>query len=192
MVSKGSEVNFVDPRTGRIRARIRVAGAVDVLSRDRALTNTSPGFPNDGSFPTGLTLVDLATGTRKRLAWPSILQFGYTVLREPHGPLVAVEFVDPAYPSGQQTIGQAADIWMLDPGTGAFTHVPAFPILEHLKFSSVAWSSDGRLVIVAQGGAFNQPGRRTVIGVWRPRERAVRVRAVPTLDGYSQLVALTG
>ena len=192
MVSKGSEVMFVDPRTGRIRARVRVAGAVDVLSRDRALTSTSPGFPSDGSFPTGLTLVDLASGSRTRLAWPSVLHFGYTVLREPHGSLVAVEFADPAYPSGHQTIGQAADIWMLDPGTGVFTHVPAFPILEHLKFSSVAWSADGRLIIVAQGGAFNQPDARTVIGVWRPGERSVRVRAVPALDGYSQFVALTG
>jgi hypothetical protein len=54
---------------------------------------------------------------------------------------------------------------------GAFSHLPGFPVLEHLKFSDIARHDDNRLVVVAQGD------RRTAIGVWRP-----------ATIGYSQFV----
>ena len=104
------------------------------------------------------------------------------MIPEPHGSLVAVEFADPAYlHSGRQ----ASDVWLLDPRTGAFTHVPGFPILEHLKFSDIAWTGDHRLIVVAQGGG------RTAIGVWRPGSAQLRVGTVPRLAGYSQFVPLS-
>ena len=192
LVGSGDQVLVLDPLTGRIRERIRVSGPLVMLQSDLALTSTDPGFPGDSSFPANLTLLNIATGSRKRLAWPSILHFSYRVLPEPHGSLVAVEFVDPAYTPGRDTIGQAADIWMLDPHTGTFTHVPGFPILESVKQSAVAWTADDRLVIVARGGAFTQPQARTVIGLWRPGQRTIHLRSLPALNGYSQFVPLAG
>ena len=192
LVESGDHVLVLDPLTGRIRERIRVSGPLVVLPNDLALTSTDPGFPGDSSFPANLTLVNLATGSRKRLGWPSILHFSYSVLPEPHGSLAAIEFIDPAYTPGQDTIGQAADLWMLDPYTGTFTHVPGFPILESVKQSSVAWTADDRLVIVARGGAFTQPQARTVIGLWRPGQRTIPVRTLPPLNGYDQFVPLAG
>jgi hypothetical protein len=192
LVNAGKTVLVINPQSGKIRVRVRVSGPLDVLPDDLALTSNAPGFPADSSSPTDLTVINLATGYRRHLRWPSILHFSYRVIPEPRGSLVAVEFVEPAYTPGRETIGQATDVWMLDPRTATFTHVPAFPILERLKFSSMAWTADDRLVIVAQGGALSQPGNRTVVGVWRPGQRTIRVRALPTLDGYSQIVPLDG
>jgi hypothetical protein len=183
VISRSSEVALVDPGTGRVRERFAVHGQFDVLNSNVALTSTAPGIPNEGdAFPTHLTLVNLSTGARTPLRWPSILHFGYRVFPEPNGPLVAVEFADPAY---LYTGRQASDLWLLDPRTGAFTHVPGFPILEHLKFSDIAWTSDHRLVVVAQGD------RRTAIGIWRPGSTQLQVGTAPQLAGYSQFVPLS-
>ena len=183
VISRGSEVMLVDPQTGRVRERFAVHGQFDVISTNVALISTAPGIPGEGdAYPTDLTLVNLRTGARTHLRWPSTLHFGYRVIPEPHGSLVAVEFADPAYlHSGRQ----ASDVWLLDPRTGAFTHVPGFPILEHLKFSDIAWTGDHRLIVVAQGGG------RTAIGVWRPGSAQLRVGTVPRLAGYSQFVPLS-
>jgi hypothetical protein len=183
VISRGGEVMLVDPRTGRVRERFAVHGQFDVIGNNVALMSAAPGISGEGdAFPTHLTLVNVSTGARTDLRWPSILHFGYRVFPEPHGSLVAVEFADPAYAySGRQ----ASDMWLLDPRTGAFTHVPGFPILEHLKFSDVAWTSDHRLVVVAQGGG------RTAISVWRPGSAQLRVGTAPQLAGYSQFVPLS-
>ena len=183
VISRSSEVMLVDPRTGRVRERFAVNGQLDVIASNVALISTAPGIAGEGdAFPTHLTLVNLSTGARTHVRWPSTLHFGYRVFPEPRGSLVAVEFADPAYlKSGRQ----ASDVWLLDPRTGAFTHLPGFPILEQLKFSDVAWTSDHRLVVIAQGGG------RTAIGIWRPGSAQLRVGTVPHLAGYSQVVALS-
>ena len=183
VISRGGEVMLVDPRTGRVRERFAVHGQFDVISNNVALISTAPGIPGEGdALPTHLTLINLSTGARTGLRWPSTLHFGYRVFPEPHGSLVAVEFADPAYLySGRQ----ASDVWLLDPRTGAFTHVPGFPILEHLKFSDIAWTNDHRLVAVAQGGG------RTAIGLWRPGSPQLRVGTAPQLAGYSRFVPLS-
>jgi hypothetical protein len=72
LVGSGDQVLVLDPLTGRIRERIRVSGPLVMLQSDLALTSTDPGFPGDSSFPANLTLLNLATGSRKRLAWPSM------------------------------------------------------------------------------------------------------------------------
>lgn len=47
-----------------------------------------------------------------------------------------------------------------------------------IKFSDVAWTADDRLVVIAQGGG------RTVLGLWKPGQTTLRVRTVPSRDGY--------
>jgi hypothetical protein len=95
--------------------------------------------------------------------------------------MVAVEFLDPAYRGAQ-----ASDVWLLNSSTGAFRHVPGFPILEYIKFSGLSWTADGRLVIVAHGP------RRTALGIWRPGSRRLQVGAIPPLSGYTAIVPFVG
>lgn len=169
---------LVDPFTGRVLRRLTTTSALRPLPGGLALESTPQ------PYATGLALVNLATGVRTPLRWPSSLHFGYEVYPAPRGPLVAIEFADPAYPPSGQTVGQAADVWILDTATGRFTHVPGFPVMELIKLSGLTWTPDGRLVVVARGGG------RTVLGLWRPGQGAPRLRDVPALQGYSEMVAL--
>ncbi len=170
---------LVNPRTGTVSGQLNSGYAYDLIGHGLAIEGTPD------TSPTSLSLVNLASGHRLRLGWPSILHFGYQVYPAPHGPLVAVEFADPAYPPPpHETVAQAADIWLLNTRTGSFTRVPGFPILERLKVSGIAWTTDDRLVAVAVGGG------RTTVAVWRPGQHTLAVRTLPALNGYSAFVPL--
>jgi hypothetical protein len=177
IISATSRMLLVNPRTGRVRARSPIGGQLDVLGRSMVLTSDA-ATANLG--PQSLALTDLTTGARIRLRWPSALRNGYQVVPDQHTSQVAIDFEDPAYAGTQ-----ASDVWLLDTRTGKFTHVPGFPILEHLKFSAIAWAADHSLVVAAQGGG------RTAIGIWRPGARELHVGAIPAVSGYSQFVTFS-
>ena len=180
VLERGGEVTLVDPWTGRIRERIAIGsgGQFDFLGHDIALIGSSLG---DGASSYTLTLVNLSTGARTHLRWPSSLRFGYSVIPDRHAPLVAINFGDPADPGPRQ----ASDLWLLDPRTGKFTHLPGYPIFEDLKFSGVTWTTDGRLVSAAQGHG------RTALAVYRPGSPQLQVGRVPRLGGYLDMVPLS-
>lgn len=173
---------LVDPVSGRVRERLSTPNALTVLPGGLALES-----PYEPTTPR-LVLLDIATGARRPLGWPSIFNFGFEAFPEPHGPLVAIEFGEPylAAPN-PETINQGTDVWVLNTRTGAFTHVPGFPIRESIKISGLAWTAGDQLVAVALGES--GPG---AIGLWRPGQRTIRVGAVPRLIGYSQTVPLRG
>ena len=78
------------------------------------------------------------------------------------------------------------DVWLLDPKTRRFTHVPGMPAAVALKFTSMAWTGDGRLVLLAE------TANHDVVAVWRPGEKRVALRSVelPTrLSGSDSFVA---
>ena len=138
--------------------------------------------PDPVSGHSRLVLVDLATGARRVIAWPAT-PAGYELgllIPAPGGARLAVELFDavthPAF---------AADLWVLDARTGALTHVPGFPALEAIKQSSVAFTTDGRLLIPSQYQG------RNVLGVWTPGAAALAIRALPRLATYYDAVALT-
>ena len=114
----------VDPLSGRVLQRLKSTGELTPLPGGLALESAA------SPSPTGLGLVNLATGARRPLRWPSSLHFGYQVFPAPRGPLVALEFGDPWYPQAHESVNQAADVWVLNTDSGAFTHVPGFPALE--------------------------------------------------------------
>jgi hypothetical protein len=179
MWTSNSEL-LVSGRTGRVRAR---ATSIMPLHGDLVFEDAAgaPGLDKDR-----LSLVDLATGARRRLGWPSILRGLDEVVAEPHGSLVAVGFADPAYPGP----AQASDVWILDTRTGRYVlHLPGFPAQVRLKFSSMAWTSDNRLVLLLESG------ERTVLAVWRPGSRTLPLRPVqlpaPT-GGSDTFVPLVG
>lgn len=180
---------LVDPRTGAVRSRLPAGINQVPVGRGHAIRGPTQGKGT-------LSLINLASGEHRTLGWPSPLHFGYMLFPDPAAPLVAIEFADPAYPdytspTSTTTIGQVADLWVLNLHTGRLAHVPGFPILEGLKVSSVAWTADGRLVVAAKGGGFAQSANRVAIAVWRPGQIALPVGPLPPRDGYNQIVPLS-
>ena len=179
VIQRGGKVTLLDPWTGRVRARVAIGsgGQFDSVGRDMALIGSSL---RDGASSYALNLVNLSTGARTHLRWPSSLHFGYTVIPDPHAPLAAINFGDPADPGPRQ----ASDLWLLETHTGRLTHIPGYPIFEDLKFSSVVWTADGRLIIAAQGHG------HTALAVYRPGSAHLEVGRVPRLSGYRGMVPL--
>jgi hypothetical protein len=181
---------IVDPFTGGIVA------SVALPATNPASVSTTVVYPLDGSFALEsvgphyggqdggpfdrLSLVDLRRGQRRKVAWPSYFGDIIGIAPEPNGPLVAVDFGSPAYPGP----AQAEDVWMLDTETGSFTHLPGYPAQVDIKFSGIAWTSDNRLVIIAQGGG------RTVLAIWKPGQITLPLRTLPVRNGYSSFVPL--
>ena len=134
-----------------------------------------------------LTLTDLATGARRALRWPSPIggpQSGADqAALAPGGTLIALSFSDPAY---HLTGTQVTDVWLLDPSTGRWQHLPGMPADVALKFTSMSWTSDGRLVMLAQTPT-SGPASHVVIAIWRPGQESLAVRTVhiPARDSGS-------
>jgi hypothetical protein len=150
--------SVLDPVSGRTLLRawnvLAVVGHL-VLSR--------------GELPGPLALTDLRSGSRHRLAWPSELTDTDEPAVHPHGRLVAVAFATPAYQGGST---QALDVWLLDPITRRLEQLPDMPAEVALKRTSMTWTSDGRLVMLAETAG------RNVVAVWRPGQTRIAVRRV--------------
>jgi hypothetical protein len=156
LLVQGSSV--VDPRTGRTLLR---TGGVWAMSGHVALTSA-------GAHRT-LTLRDLHSGARRRLRWPSEIGGTDQAAVQANGGLIALAFSDPAYHGGGT---QVTDVWLLDPTTRRFRHLPDMPAAVSLKFTSMSWTSRGRLVMLAETGG------RDVVAVWRPGQNRISVRPV--------------
>jgi hypothetical protein len=149
-----------DPATGRVLLH---GSSLWAIADDYALSS-------DGSHGP-LTLTDLRTGSSRHLAWPSPIGSTDQAVVDPQTGLIALDFADPAY-GGTGT--QVTDTWPLNPKTGRFHHLPDMPAAVHLKFTSMAWTHDGRLVILAgtSGGTTGQ----TLLAIWKPGQKQLRVR----------------
>jgi hypothetical protein len=151
----------VDPSGGITRFRFPAVQAVAGHGR-LVLGSAEPDGP--------LTLAELRSGASYRLAWPSQLGFGIDEVRvHPNGWLVVVGFADPALPGG----GQGLDEWLLDTTTRRWRQLPDMPADVALKFTSMNWTGDGRLVFLAQTADLGD-----VVAVWRPGQPRIAVRQV--------------
>jgi hypothetical protein len=168
--------SVIDPASGRVLLR---TSSLWAIADHLALTI--------GQSPHPLTLTDLRTGMRRALRWPS--QIGGVGTQggadqaavDPSGKLIELSFADPAY---HMSGTQVTDVWLLDPRTGHWQHLPDMPASVALKFTSMSWTSDGRLVMLAQtptGG----PAAHEVVAVWRPGQRSLAVRSVHIPARYS-------
>ena len=153
----------MNPVSGRRLLRTRglwaIAGKV-------ALTSESVG---------SLALTNLQSGARRELPWPSEIgrdggQGGRDQAAvQPGAAAVALSFSDPAY---QYSSSQITDVWLLDPAVAGFSHLPDMPADVALKSTSMCWTRDGRLVILAETGGAD------VVAVWRPGDARIATRAV--------------
>jgi hypothetical protein len=155
IVHRPTRDELVDPRSLRTllhAPRILAVAGGHVLTEDQT---------------TGLTLIDMTTGKRLRLARPSSIGGTDHAPVDASGKLLALGFSDPACGDTQVT-----DVWLLHTETGRFRHLPDMPAIVSLKFTSWAWTNGGRLVFLAETeGA-------TVVGVWKPGDRRIGVRRV--------------
>ncbi len=154
----GQGSSLVDPETGRTLLR---SGGVLAIAGRFALGSSGRLRP--------LTVTNVHDGRRRLLPWPSQISHFDDAAVQPHGDLVAVGFADPAFGGGGT---QVTDVWLLDPVRGRFSHLPDMPAAVALKFTSMFWASDGRLVWLAESGG------RDVVAVWRPGQRRIAVRPV--------------
>jgi hypothetical protein len=162
--------SVIDPGNGQQLLRTRGLWAIAGKS---ALSSEARGT---------LALTDLQNGERRQLAWPSEIgrdgeQGGRDQAAvQPDGTLISASFSDPAY---EYSSSQITDVWLLDPARGGFNHLPDMPADVSLKFTSMSWTQDGRLVILAESGGSN------VVAVWRPGDARIATRTVSLPRRYS-------
>lgn len=150
----------MDPATGGTIYRTRW-GIVAVAGRTPVLAGPGKSF----------TLVDVRTGSERRLDWPSILSYRAETVADPSGRFVALGFADPAWPDASgNTIGQAFDAWLLDTRTAGLSQIPGLPALLGLKSTSMEWTDDGRLVLLGEDE------RGDFVAVWRPGRRKLSLK----------------
>jgi hypothetical protein len=114
------------------------------------------------------TLSDRRTDLARRIRRPSRVGSVGDSLLSPDRRLLAMEFGDPAWEGGPT---QLLDVWVLDLRTRRWRQVPGMPMLVALKFTSMAWTGDGRLLLL---GSFDGVG--DALAVWRPGQDRLAVR----------------
>jgi hypothetical protein len=135
-----------------------------------------------------LTVTGLRTGERWQRRYPSrISGQGGTgdAAVHPDRRVVAIEYGDPAY---HFTGTQVMDIWLLDLETRELRQLPDMPAVVGLKSTSMQWTDDGRLVLLAEAPQAGQ----NVVAVWRPGRQRIRVRPLhlpPRHSGSDSFVA---
>jgi len=169
---------IVDPRTGRT-VTLTVDGVLAAAGR-RLLTARPYRTTILG---TRLHLLDAATGAQRPVRWPSIVNQLDEPAVDPTGRWIAIGFGDPSWKFGPE---QVLDVWVLDSRTGALTHVPGMPAFVHLKFTSMDWTADGRLVLLGEDD------ERGFVAVWRPGQPQLAIRNVqlPQRTGGSDAFAI--
>jgi hypothetical protein len=161
----------VDPRTGRTVLRAP-AGILAVAGKSLVLLDAKR-----------LSLLDAATGAERQLGWPSTLGHVDRPAVDPRGRYVVLAFAQPTGPDDGQTL----DLWLLDIRMARLSRLPGMPVFVALKRTSLAWTDDGRLVLLGEQGGTD------VVAVWRPGDSRLRLRAVdlparePGSDSFAPL-----
>ena len=131
------------------------------------------------------TLTDTVTGARHRFPWPSILKAS-----RPRRSIrrAATSRSRSPTPRINLTGNQVLDVWVLDTATAKLTHLPSTPAYVSLKRTSIAWTHDGRLVLLGEEDG------RAFVGVWRPGREALSLKSVrlPEREGGSDEFAPLG
>ena len=163
----------IDPATGR--TALRGFGIV-AAGQGKALVSC-PGAE--------CGVLDLRTGTRVRVPWSDPLGGAHDPAFDSQGRYAAVSFGIPNWRDGFLT-RQTLDVWVVDLVTSELTQVPGMPIFVSLKFTSIEWAADGRLVILGEVGV------RSFVATWSPGERGLRVKSVklPRRTGGSDAFAV--
>jgi hypothetical protein len=167
---------LLDPGTGRVVARYRYPEVRGVVG-DQVL------WGGDELDAGPFTLTDRRTGARHPVARPTPHGRAGLGLASPGGRLLAVEFADVSW---GRVKGQVSDIWLLELRTRRWRRLPGMPLITAVKFMSMGWTGDGRLVLA---GDFDRFGE--ALAVWRPGQDHLAIRRLdlPDYDGSDSFVA---
>ncbi|MFD9947565.1 hypothetical protein ACFWYW_06830 [Nonomuraea sp. NPDC059023] len=137
-----------------------------------------------------LGLLDPATRRVTPVPFPATEGRAAEAVPGPDGRLLAVRFVDPAFPGPRQYL----DVWVLDIGTLRWTRLPSMPVPASIKTTSMAWTPDGRLVLTGDYVMTDkvypaEPDYASMVVDWRPGEGAVRVKRLPVARGEVAVLA---
>ncbi|MQA84019.1 MAG: hypothetical protein GEV03_05135 [Streptosporangiales bacterium] len=171
---------LLDPETGEAVGRYP---PIEAMTEHVTLTESGAGSepPVAGEYGR-FALMDLLSGTRDLLPWPSRLAWTGEAAEDPTGRFLAVEFVDPSHGPGQ-----LMDVWVLDTEARRWLQLPQMPTYTDLKRTSMAWTTDGRLVML---GTFDGLGDAVV--TWGAGEGHLSYSRVdlPDARGDASLVVL--
>ena len=153
-----NRTRVVDPRTGKTVLRLR-GGVIAAVARKLLV--------REGAAR--LALVDAATRAKQELGWPSVVGSLDTAAVDPRGRFIAIGFANPAWHGGGD---QVLDVWVLDTNTRQLRQLPGMPAFVLLKFTSMAWTADRRLVLLGEEKS------RQFVAVWRPGRTRVAIKTV--------------
>jgi len=178
VVSRRTRV--LDPYTGRLVLKTRW-GVV-------AATGTTLVLAGPGEQ---LTLLDGETRAERRLPRPSTA-YDTEPAVDPQGRFVALVYGRPWYTTATLPEGwkggplQVLDVWILDTRAARITQLPGMPAFMAIKRTSLAWTDDGRLVLLGESNG------EQVVAVWRPGQRRLALKTVqlPELDAGSNSFAI--
>jgi hypothetical protein len=161
----GEQGALVDLGSGRVVARYpEVHGVVG--------SQVLWGGPERHAGP--FTLTDRRVGTSRPVPRPTPYGAAGSGLPSPDGRLLAVEFADLSW---SRVKGQVSDIWLLDLRTRRWRRLPGMPLITAVKFMSMAWTADGRLLLA---GDFDRFGK--ALAIWRPGQDHLAVKRLPLPD----------
>jgi hypothetical protein len=159
-------------------------GGAEVLRAHQILAVVGRQVLSDDGTSAAFTLTDVGTGRRTPVPKPTAIGGPGPGLLAPDGRTVALSFEHPAWPGPRQRM----DTWVLDLPTLRWRQVPAMPVHASLKRSGMAWTDDGRLVLL---GRFDGVG--DALALWRVGDGRLAVRKVGLprdgADGFVPLKA---
>ena len=172
---QAAPTRIVDPMTGRTvfrspRDRLNQRMPILAVAGRKVLLQDGSGRP--------LTLVDTATGTRQQIDWPKTVGSLDAPAVDMGGRRIAVAFANPSWTGAA---GQASDVWILDTETARLTRLPGMPAFVALKWTNMAWTVDGRLVLVTKSAD------KQIVALWAPGQKRLHVKSVrlPNRDSVS-------
>ena len=161
-----SDTRIIDPRTGTTvfrspRDRLGQRLGILAVAGKSVLLQDGPGRP--------LVLLDTTSGVRRQIDWPSNIGQLDTPAVDVGGRRIALSFANPSW-TGRA--GQAFDAWVLDTRTSKLTHLPGMPAFVWLKWTNMAWTQGGRLVILTRDET------RQMVALWRPGHKRLGLKNV--------------
>lgn len=124
----------------------------------------------------GFVLTDLRSETQRPLPWPSRLDRTDGSAAAPDGRFLAVKFAAPAVSGPRQPM----DLWVLDTVARRWRQLPGMPVLANVEHTGMAWTPDGRLVILGTFAGFGD-----AVAIWCPGSDELVVRRVELPDDRS-------
>jgi hypothetical protein len=156
----------VDPLTDRTvfrspRDRLNQRMPILAVAGRKVLLQDGSGRP--------LTLFDTATGTRQQIDWPKTIGSLDAPAVGIGGRRIALAFANPSWTGAA---GQGFDVWILDTETAKLTRLPGMPAFVALKWTNMAWTVKGRLVLVTKSA------EKQIVALWEPGQKRLHVKPV--------------